>query len=140
MPNVVLRTAAVVLAIGVAGCASPGDQAADNYRFELLSSSVRRSPDAEIRVRLVKLPENQPVSGATVYEHRFSMFMSGYKISSSVMTEGANPPPVIAVDEGNGVYRVHAQLPMPGQWSATLSARVPGETLPVRSTVRVNVH
>ncbi|WP_424138435.1 FixH family protein [Roseomonas chloroacetimidivorans] len=130
----------MAIAIVAAGCASPTEKTADNYRFEVLDSQVRRGPDAQLRVRLVKLPEGQPVSGATVYEHRFDMFMSGYKISSWTMTEGSNPPPVIAVDEGNGVYRVHAQLPMAGAWTATLAARVPGETLPVRSTVRVSVN
>jgi hypothetical protein len=28
------------------------------------------------------------------------------------MAEGANPPPLMAADEGNGIYRLHLELPM----------------------------
>ena len=55
------------------------------------------------------------------------------------MVEGANPPPVLTADEGGGVYRVHAGLPMQGNWQATLRARVPGEVLPVRGTFPIKV-
>lgn len=128
---------ATMLAQALVGCASPSQQTAANYRFEVIDPQVRPGRDTEMRVRLVHLPENRPVGGATIYEHRFEMLMSGYKVVTSLMVEGANPPPVLAVEEGNGVYRVHAQLPMAGNWQATLMARVPGEALPARGTVTV---
>ena len=128
---------AAMLALAVAGCASQSQPTASNYRFEVVDAQVHPSRDAQVRVRLVHLPDNRPVSGAVIYDHRFEMWMTGYKVVTSRMIEGTNPPPILALDEGNGIYRVHAELPMAGEWRATLTARVPGEALPVRSTVAV---
>ncbi|MCB4824911.1 FixH family protein [Roseicella aerolata] len=55
------------------------------------------------------------------------------------MAEGPNPPPVPTMEESNGVYRVHAALPMAGDWTLTLAARVPGETEPVRGQLNIRV-
>lgn len=140
MPRMAIRAvAAATLALSVAGCASLFPPIARDYRFEAVDRQVRPSRDAEMRVRLVHLPDNRPVSGAVITEHRFTMLMSHYKMTTTLMVEGADPPPVLAVDEGNGVYRVHAQLPMAGDWRATLTARVPGEALPVRGTAAIRV-
>ena len=135
--SVIGAAAATMLALVVAGCASSSQQTASNYRFEAVDTQVHPSRDAEIRVRLVHLPDNRPVPGAVIYDHRFEMWMSGHKVITSRMVEGRNPPPILAVDEGNGIYRVHAELPMTGDWQATLTARVPGEALPVRDTVAI---
>jgi hypothetical protein len=130
-----LRAAA--LAAAVAGCAPGLQPTSRNYRFEALTQEVRPRTDAAVRVRLVRLPEGRPVTGAQINEHRFDMFMSGYKVTTFSMVEGAGPPPVATVEEGNGVYRVHALVPMAGDWTMTLVARVPGEAEPVRGTVRL---
>lgn len=128
---------AFALAAALAACASAPPSS--DYRFELLDQQVRRSPNAEVRVRLVHLPDNRPVSGAVIYEHRFDMPMSGYKVATSRMVRGPNPPPIATVEEGNGVYRVHADVPMAGEWMMTLVARVPGEVQPVRGRVPMRV-
>lgn len=134
--NPVWISSLAAVALGVVGCAT-NPPAATGYRFEALDTQVRPSRDAEVRVRLVRMQTNQPVPGATIYEHRFEMFMSGYKMITSSMVEGETGPPILAVDEGAGVYRVHAQLPMAGDWQATLVARVPGESLPIRERFRI---
>ena len=128
---------ALALALGLAGCALIEQPTASNYQFQPVDSQVRPSRDAEVLVRLVHLPDNRPVTGAVIYDHRFTMMMTGYKVSTSLMVEGDHPPAVLATDEGNGIYRVHSVLPMRGDWRATLTARVPGEPLPVRSTVTI---
>ena len=58
----------MALAAALAGCAAAPKS--ENYRFELLSQQVPPSQNAEVRVRLLHLPDNRPVSGAVVYEHQ----------------------------------------------------------------------
>lgn len=134
--NAVWLSSLAAVALGFVGCAA-NPPAATGYRFEAVDTQVRPSRDAEVRVRLIRMQNNQPVPGATIYEHRFEMWMSGYKVITSNMVEGRTGPPILAIDEGSGVYRVHAQLPMAGDWQATLVARVPGETLPIRERVSI---
>ena len=126
-----------VLGIGLPGCSTP--PSAPGYRFELVDSQPHSSRDAEIRVRLVRLRDNQSVAGAAIFEHRFEMWMSGYKTTTTTMVEGAGAPPVLSIDDGGGIYRVHARVPMVGNWQATLAARVPGEALPVRESFAMQV-
>ena len=150
---------AMALAATLASCAAAPKS--ENYRFELLSQQVPPSQNAEVRVRLLHLPDNRPVAGAVVYEHQSEMVhrpdtqaredrSSPVRVAPGIaappaivfpsrMGEGPNPPPVPAVEEGNGVYRVHAVLPMAGAWTLTLVARVPGEAAPVRSELPVRV-
>lgn len=128
--------AASAIALGTAGPAVAEDFA-KGYRFEAVDPHVQHSRDAEVLVRLVHVVDNKPVTGAVINEHRFEMFMSGTKIVTSLMVEGREPPPILAVAQGNGVYRLHAQLPMAGDWRATLTAHVPGEALPVRDSVTI---
>ncbi|MCO6416172.1 FixH family protein [Siccirubricoccus sp. KC 17139] len=125
---------AAALAVAVAGCASAFQTSSESYRFELVDSQVRASDTGvQLRVRLVRLPDNRPVTGAEIYGQRLGMWMSGYKTTTWRMTAAVGP----AEAEGNGVYRLRAELPMAGEWSLSLSARVPGEARPVRGTVRV---
>ena len=136
------RTALVALSLSVltlSACVSGAETSNLNYRFEALDQQVAPSPNAEIRVRLVRLADNRPVSGAVITDHRFEMWMSTYKVSTSVMVEGRETPGILAREEGQGVYRVHAQLPMAGSWQATLTARVPGESVPVRGRLQIQV-
>lgn len=127
-----LRAAA--LAVAVAGCASAFQSSSERYRFELVDSQVRAGGQGtQLRVRLVHLPDNRPVTGAEIYGQRLGMWMSGYKTVTSRMAAAVGP----AEAEGHGVYRMHAELPMSGEWSLSLTARVPGEAQPVRGTVRI---
>lgn len=134
MPKVAIASA-TMLAMGLVGGASSEQRTANNYRFEVVDMEVGLGWDAEVRVRLIHLPDERLVSGAVIYDHRFELLMSVYKVVTSRMVEGANPPLDLSVDEGNGVYRILSALPLRGNWQATLTARVPGEVLPVRGTV-----
>ena len=156
---VVRRLCTLALAAVLAGCSAAPQPS--GYRFELLSPHVPPSQNAEVRVRLLHLPDSRPVTGANIYEHASDMAhradtsASGYAgslarvtpglgampptVFPSWMAEGPNPPPVPAVEEGNGVYRVHATLPMAGDWMLTLVARVPGEAEPVRGRFKISV-
>lgn len=94
MPRTAIRAAdAATLASSVAGCASLFPPTARDDRFEAADTQVPPSRDAEMRVRLVHLPDNRPVSGAAITEHRFTMLMSHCKMVTTLMVEGADPPP-----------------------------------------------
>lgn len=149
----------LALAAALANCAAA--PRSENYRFELLSQQVPPSQNAEVRVRLLHLPDNRPVAGAVVYEHQSEVVhrsdaqareyspspvraAPGISVPPAIvfqsrMGEGPNPPPVPMVDEGNGIYRARAVLPMTGIWTLTLVARVPGKAAPVRSELQVRV-
>lgn len=126
------------LAALVAGCTAMSS-ASRSYRFEVLDQQVRPSADTEVRVRLVHLPDGRPVSGAVITKHKFQMVMPNAKIITTLMVEGAGPPPVATVEEGNGVYLVHSVVPMAGNWTMTLDARVPGETEPIEGSALLRV-
>ena len=90
--------AAAILALSVVGCALLFPPTARDYRFEAVDAQVRPSRDAEVRVRLVHVPDNRPVGGAAITEHRFTMLMPHQKMTTTLMVEGADPSPVLAVD------------------------------------------
>src|SRR4051794_35097258 len=96
-----------LLVILLAGCAEMS-ATSRRYRFEVLDQQVRPSANAEVRVRLVHLPDDRPVTGAVITKHKFEMSMPNAKIITTLMIEGAGPPPVATVEEGNGIYRVRS--------------------------------
>lgn len=57
--------------------------------------------------------------------------MSGYKDIALWMAASVGP------GEGIGAFRFQAELPITGEWSLSLTARVPGVAQPVRGTVRI---
>lgn len=127
-----LRVAA--FAAVVAGCANAFQTSSESYRFEPVGSPVRtQQGDTQLRVRLVHLPDNRSVTDAEILDQQLGMWMSGYKAATFMMTAPVGP----AEPEGNGIYRLHARLPMAGEWRLTLTARVPNEASPVRGTVRI---
>ena len=78
--------------------------------------------------------------GAVIDNQRLGMWMSGSENFSSRITAASSRMAAAvgpAEAEGNGVYRLHVELPMAGEWSLSVTARVPGEAQPVRGTVRV---
>ena len=124
-------------AVTLAGCSSPSEtEASRAYRFEVLEPRVSAGRDAGVRVRLVRVADGQPVRGAVFTAHRFEMWMSGFKVATSVMVEGRTPVAVMATEEANGVYLIHAVVPMAGNWEATLTAQVPGADAPVQGAIR----
>ena len=72
-----------------------------------------------------------PVTAAEIDGQRLSMRMSRYKAIASWMAAPVGPA------EGNGAFRLQAELPMAGEWSLFLTVRVPGEAKPVRGKVRI---
>lgn len=123
--------------IALAGCTGTEEPVASRaFRFELVEPSVRVGRDTTLRVRLLRLADNQPVRGAVFTAHRFEMWMSNFKVATSLMVEGRAPIAAIATEEAPGVYLIHAVVPMAGSWEAWLTAQVPGEAAPVRGSVR----
>ncbi len=126
-----------LVVIALAGCSSAQESAASrDYRFELVDHRVGVGRDTGLRVRLVRAADGQPVRGAVFTAHRFEMWMSGFKVASSLMVEGRAPVSVMSTEEADGVYLIHAVLPMAGSWDAVLTAVVPGTEAPVQGVVR----
>ena len=119
--------AASVLSLPLA----PAMAAPQDYRFELAGPPARSANATLVKVRLVHVPDGKPVSGAVIDQSRFDMGPEG-------MAEMGAPVKALPPTEP-GVYAFEAQPSMPGNWGLTLSARVPGETQPVRGTVTVPV-
>lgn len=138
MKRVLGLLGAAAMAALLAGCAEMS-ATSRSYRFEVLDQPVRPSANAEVRVRLVHLPDGRPVTGAVITKHKFEMSMPNAKIITTLMIEGAGPPPVATVEEGNGVYLVHSVVPMAGNWTMVLDARVPGESEPIEGSVLLRV-
>jgi hypothetical protein len=131
-----LRAAALAVGITVSGLAGAAYAAPMTYRFEVLDAQVRPSRDTtDLRVRLVRQADGQPVTGAALDDVRLGMW--------PIQLHKAPPAPWMphvvgpAVAEGSGVYRLPADFPMTGSYRLTLSAHVPGEVEPVQSTVTV---
>lgn len=132
-----LRAAALALGIAVSGFAGAAYAAPMNYGFEVLDAQVRPSRETtEVRVRLVH-PDGQPVTDASLSEVRLGMWpIQLHKAPPAPWMRHAVGP---AMAEGNGVYRLSADLPMTGSYRLTLSARVPGEAEAVHGAATIRV-
>ncbi|MFC7693675.1 hypothetical protein ACFQY5_33230 [Paeniroseomonas aquatica] len=70
-----LRAAALAVGITVSGLAGAAYAAPMTYRFEVLDAQVRPSRDTtDLRVRLVRQADGQPVTGAALDDVRLGMW------------------------------------------------------------------
>lgn len=121
---------AIALALIVANGAAVA--AAKDYRFEA-SGTPQRAADGKsvVLVRLSRIADGKPVPGAVIVQTRADM---------GPMSMGEMTAPVKALGEAEpGVYRFEVQPGMTGKWALTLTARVQGETEPVRGNVIVEL-
>ncbi len=133
-----LRAAALAVGITVSSFAGAASAATGDYRFEVLEPQVRPSRDATVvRVRLVRLVEEQPVAGAALNEALLGMWP--IQLHKVVATPWMAHAVGQVVAEGGGVYRLPAELTMTGSYRLTLAVRVPGEAEPVGGAVTIRV-
>jgi hypothetical protein len=105
--------------------------AAKDYRFELVGAPMMAGKSAHVSVRLIHIPDNKPVSDAEISDVKFDMGPAGM----AGMGAPAKPMPT----KEPGTYMIETQPSMAGAWGLTLTAKVKGESEPVRGTVVVTV-
>ncbi len=105
--------------------------AVSDCRFELVGSPVKSGKTSVFKVRLVHLPDGQPVSGAVISQARFDMGPEG-------MAEMTAPAKASAPAEA-GVYQIEAEPSAPGKWALTLTAKIKGAPEAVGGSVTVAV-
>ncbi|HIJ61824.1 MAG TPA: FixH family protein [Rhodospirillaceae bacterium] len=112
---------ALCLSASVAG-AAPAD-----YRFEAPEPHVKAGPEAVVTVKLLHLPDKQPVKDAVIFAPRMEMPMDGMAPMATSLTPVKSDIP--------GEYRFKADLSMAGGWTLKLSAKVQGEAGTVSGAV-----
>ncbi len=110
-----------ILTTGVA-VAGPAD-----YRFEAVQPHVKAASDTVVAVRLVHLPDNQPVKDAVIFSSKMEMPMPGMAPMATKVS---------AVKPSNpGEYPFQTDLSMGGSWTLVLAAKVQGETTTITGSV-----
>ena len=120
---------AFVLAVGFGFTGTQAFAAAKEYKFELAGAPMMAGKTAHVSVRLIHVPDGKPISDAEISEVKFDMGPAGM----AGMAAPARTMPASAPD----TYMIEAQPSMAGAWGLTLTARVKGETEPVRGAVVV---
>lgn len=95
----------------------------DEYHFEVVDAPTGVPGTTMVAVRLVHASDNKVVDGATISEARTDMGPAGMAEMSGKVTPAASDHP--------GLFRFSIQTGMPGKWELVLTAKVPGETVPV---------
>lgn len=107
-----------------------------DYAFEAVPEALSPGHNRVLRVRLLRLADGEPVSGATILGPRLGMWApSQHKAIGYWMNHVVGP----AVAEGDGVYRFAADLPMPGNYHLSLTAQVAGDPEPVSGRARFRI-
>lgn len=129
----VLRSArflGAALAVATMLAATPALAGADDYRFELAAKPVRAGDVTLVRLRLMHLPDGQPVAGAILLPPRLEMGMGPGAMAA---------PAKIAAPPGPGLYAVETRPSMGGEWQLSLSAKVPGEAATLRGRIALDL-
>ena len=117
-----LSGAVLFLASVVYGLAAPND-----YRFDLVQAQPTGPGKTAVAVRLVHLPDNNPVAGAVLFETKTDMGPAGM----AEMTGKVIPLP----SDQPGIYRFQIETGMAGKWALNLGAKVQGEAGTVRGNL-----
>ena len=117
-----LSGAVLFLASVVYGLAAPND-----YRFDLVQAQPTGPGKTAVAVRLVHVPDNNPVAGAVLFETKTDMGPAGM----AEMTGKVIPLP----SDQPGIYRFQIETGMAGKWALNLGAKVQGEAGTVRGNL-----
>ena len=105
--------------------------AAQDYKFQLAAPIARTGAAVLIKIRLIRVSDSKPVSGAVVFETKLDMAPEGM----ATMTAPIKPLPVT----DPGIYQFEGQPSMAGNWAVELAAKVQGEVETVRGSVNIAV-
>lgn len=125
-------TGAAAFAVFLLAGISSADAAAGDYRFELAGNPEAAGPGKSvIAVRLMHVPDRNPVPDAIIIQTRADMGPSGMNDMTAPVK--ALPP------KEPGIYRFEIEPGMAGGWMLTLAAKVQGEIETVRGAVTVKL-
>jgi hypothetical protein len=93
--------------------------AADDFRFELVSTEHRAGPSAILELRLTDVRTASPVEGVVIFATRMDMEPDGMETMTSAV--------VALPAEAPGHYRFVSDLTMAGRWRLSIAAKVQGE-------------
>lgn len=113
-----LKKFALALAL-TAGLSAPAFAGAKDYVFSPVDDHVPASKAGTIKVRLIHVPTQKPVTNAIIIQPRLEMPMAGMAPMATKVKAGPA--------DANGDYVLTADLSMAGPWTLTLSAKVQGE-------------
>ncbi|MEZ5885596.1 MAG: FixH family protein [Paracoccaceae bacterium] len=119
------RGAALALSL----TASAALAAAEDYRFDLVSTDYRVGSGAILEVRLTDLRTGAPVEGAIIYATRMDMAPDGMATMTTPVTAMPSDVP--------GAYRFAADLTMAGGWRFSVAAKVQGEPETVSAEIEL---
>ena len=132
------RVSAVVatfaLALALSACGKKEEPV--TYRFELAGQVQKTSPGVNVvPIRLIKMPGNEPVKGAVIFETRADMGPENMA--------GMTAPVKVLPESQPGIYPIEVTFGdiwnRPGSWALTLAAKVQGETETARGSVTVKL-
>ena len=120
------------LAVAAALVSSAAQAGASDYAFEPINPEMKKGDDVTFAVRLINKTTGKPVSDAVIFKTRVDMAPDG-------MAEMESPVAPLPSKE-SGVYAFKTDLPMPGRYQVTLSAKVQGEaeTLVGKVVIKAN--
>jgi len=107
--------------------ASYGLAASNDYRFELVQAQPAGAGKTTLSVRLFRVPDSKPVTGAVLFETKSDMGPSGMAEMAGKVSPLPSGQP--------GLYRFQVETGMAGKWALNLGAKVQGEAGTVRGTV-----
>lgn len=119
------RGAALALSL----TASAALAAAEDYRFDLVSTDHRVGSGAIVEVRLTDLRTGAPVEGAVIYATRMDMAPDGMATMTTPVTAMPSDVP--------GTYRFATDLVMAGGWRFSVAAKVQGESETVSAEIEL---
>jgi hypothetical protein len=118
-----LSLAAMLGVLGGTAALTAAETTSD-YRLELAEQPTKSGKTLIVQVRLVHVPDGEPVTNATVKALRFDMGPDGMAAMSAQAKAAVSPRP--------GIYAFETWPSMPGNWALRLRA-----TLPDRAPVEV---
>jgi hypothetical protein len=90
---------------------------APDYRLELAEQPTKSGKTLIVQVRLMHVPDGEPVTNATVAALRFDMGPDGMAAMSAPAKAAASPR--------SGIYAFETWPSMPGNWALRLRATLP---------------
>jgi hypothetical protein len=130
--------ASLLVALPLASCASD-DDSSQRYRFEVLDQPVPVGAHTQLTLKFTDASTGQPVEGATITGSNLEMKHVHPPHKSSPpggMTTTMEGDVKFIGSSGPGLYQLMADVSMAGKWELDISVNVPGETAPVRETVK----
>src|SRR5262249_54331343 len=101
------------------------------YRFELVDVQAAGLGKTALAVRLMHVPDKEPVEGAVIVEAKTDMGPSGMAEMSGKVTP-------LTTDQA-GLYRFLVETGMAGKWELTLGAKLQGQADAVQGAITYDV-